>query len=119
MKYYLHSKQLVLIFTFLSLIFACQEDPLVTEEIDLVDEDMNTAITLAREYLNSSHNGRLEGEPATIVVRFENGNLLFDTNTDTITDYQVVTKVSGTQRVPFWNPGVPPKSDFAKSLFLI
>jgi len=33
-------------------------------------------------------------------------------------DYQIVTNTNGTLRVPLWNPGVPPKSDFAKSLFL-
>ena len=108
MKYHLHSKQLLLIFTFLLLIVACQEDP-VNEEMDLADEDMIAATKLAEDYLNSPR-GHHNTETSITVLKFIDGKLFYDTNTDYYWGYREVTEETVTAYVEpgehvFWYSG--------------
>lgn len=103
----LRIKQLALISVFF--LIACQEDSLV-EEIDPVDEDMIAATLLADDYYNES-GGRIEkGEPSITVLKYQDGNIYFNTNTDDVDEYQLVTETTVTAYVEpgefiFWYRG--------------
>ncbi|WP_370088987.1 hypothetical protein [Ekhidna sp.] len=100
-------KQLAFIFVFV--LIACQEDQF-KEEIDPLDEDMASATLLAEEYLKTE-TGRFEdSDKAITVLKYKNGKLLFDTNTDDFKGYQEVEETSITAHVEpgdyiFWFAG--------------
>ena len=107
MKYPPIQKQLLLLFALLIISIACQEESLVQKEE--IDEDMLLATQLADEYLNKT-NARTESESSITVLKYENGKLLYNTNTDTIEDYQEITEETVTAFVTngehvFWYSG--------------
>ena len=92
----------------IALFISCQEEH-VSEEIDLLDVDMIAATKLADEYMNASR-ARYNSERSITVVRFENGKLIFGTNTDDYKGYQEVSEESITATVEpgeyiFWYSG--------------
>lgn len=99
-----------LAFISLLILIACQEDP-ITEDLDSFDEDMLVATSLATEYLESE-SGRFEDSDKSItVLKYEDGKLLFDTNTDDYSGYQEVEETSVTAYVEagdyiFWFAGI-------------
>ncbi|MEO9483383.1 MAG: hypothetical protein ABJG47_08065 [Ekhidna sp.] len=103
----LRIKQLAFIFV-LSLI-ACQEDPLI-EKIDPIDEDLEEATLLADEYFNDIGGRANTDERSITILKYIDGQILFNTNTDTISGYQVVTETTITACVVpgeyvFWYRG--------------
>lgn len=77
------------------IVIACQEDTF--QEKEAFDQDMITASALAKDYLNTQR-GRLEDKDdySITVLKFKDGLLLFDTNTDEYEDYQEVREESVT-----------------------
>ncbi|WP_424963059.1 hypothetical protein [Ekhidna sp.] len=100
-------RQLALIFSLLFI--ACQEDSIV--ESDELDQDMIAASELADEYLKSEK-GRFEDSDKSItVLKYTDGKLMFDTNTDDFKGYQEVEETSVTAVVEpgdyiFWFAGI-------------
>ena len=83
-------KPLSLSILFLVVFISCKEDEAAAETID---QDMEMAIDLANQFLNSE-SGRGSAEKAITVLKFKDGKLLFDTNTDTTTGYQEVVETT-------------------------
>jgi hypothetical protein len=104
----LRIKQLAFLFVFI--LIACQEDRLI-DDTDLIDEDMINATSLANEYLKSE-TGRFEdSDKAITILKYKDGKLMFDTNTDDHKGYQEVEETSVTANVEpgdyiFWFAGV-------------
>ncbi|MEQ9008552.1 MAG: hypothetical protein RLP12_11755, partial [Ekhidna sp.] len=103
----LRLKPLVLIFS-LSFI-ACQEDTF-NQSNESIDEDMIDATLLAEEYLESEKGRFNDSDKAITVLRYRNGKLYFDTNTDDHKGYQEVEETSVTANVEpgdyiFWFAG--------------
>ncbi len=101
-------KQLLLIFAFLAVSLACQDDPFLNEESDLIDKDMVAAEALVSRYLSKT--GASTGSNATTVLKMVDGVLMFDTNTDNISYYQPVNEETVTAIVSpgesvFWYGG--------------
>ncbi|MEP1096402.1 MAG: hypothetical protein ABJG78_14895 [Cyclobacteriaceae bacterium] len=90
MKYQLHLKQFLPFLAFLLLFGSCKEEH-ISEEIDLVDEDMIAATKLADEYLNASK-GRQGSEKAVTVLKFKDDKLYYATTADDVTSYTEVNE---------------------------
>lgn len=108
MKYTL-PKQILLALSFLIIVFACQEENILNNSNDELDEDMLAASYLTNQYLGSI-GARTDGETAITVLRYENGQLLYSTNTDTVEGYQVVSEETVTASLEpgefmFWYSG--------------
>ncbi len=100
-------KTLALIFSLLFI--ACQEDTF-NENVDSIDEDMINATSLANEYLKSEKGRFEDSDKAITVLKYKNGKLMFDTNTDDHKGYQEVEETSVTANVEpgnyiFWFAG--------------
>ncbi|WP_436514932.1 hypothetical protein [Ekhidna sp. To15] len=103
----LRLKQLA--FLFVIFLIACQEDSII-EEVELVDEDMIAATQLADEYFNDPKAKREKGERAITILKYEDGNIYFNTNTDDVDGYQIVEETTITAHVEpgefvFWYRG--------------
>lgn len=103
----LRIKHLALIFSLF--LIACQEDSLI-EDPTLIDEDLAAATLLADEYFNE-FKGRTNGsERAITILKYKDGQIYFNTNTDDVDGYQVVTETTVTAYVEpgefvFWYRG--------------
>lgn len=91
------------------LLIACQEDSLIEEEI--FDEDLAAATILADQYF-TDFGGRSNGdyERAITILKYKDGEIYYNTNTDDINGYQVVTETTITAFVEpgeyiFWYRG--------------
>lgn len=86
--------KLVTLLILLFVAIACQDDQF-EKEIDLEDEDMIAAIEMAEDYLNST-NARSNGkvEKSITVLKYKDGVLYYNTNTDDIPEYQVIEETS-------------------------
>lgn len=98
-----------LAFIFVLVLFACQEDSLV-EDFERIDEDMIAATFLADGYFNDIRANTSTSDRAITVLRYENGQILFNTNTDNVAEYQVVEETTITAYVEpgefvFWYRG--------------
>lgn len=83
-------------------LIACQEDSMVESPEEGIDHDMIAANELAEDYFQSI-GGRFEDSDKSItVLKYKEGKLLFDTNTDDFIGYQEVIETSVTANV---NPG--------------
>lgn len=95
---------------FLSLlILACQDDTFIDDQTETMDEDMIAATILADDYLMAT-TGRNSDERSITVLQYRNGELYFNTNTDDIKGYQLLTETSVTAYVKpgeyiFWFSG--------------
>ncbi len=102
---YLNIRQLA--FVFILFLLACQEDELI--ENQPIDEDLIAATQLADEYFNIK--GRTEStERAITILKYKDGNIYFNTNTDDVDGYQIVTETTVTAYVEpgefiFWYRG--------------
>ncbi|WP_462252911.1 hypothetical protein [Ekhidna sp.] len=102
---YLNIRQLA--FVFILFLLACQEDELI--ENQPIDEDLIAASQLADEYFNIK--GRTGStERAITVLKYVDGNIYFNTNTDDVDGYQIVTETTVTAYVEpgefvFWYRG--------------
>lgn len=95
-------KQTLSAFLLLFIVFACQDDTTTEVGVNEIDEDMLAANQLANEYL-ATQGGRAEDiELSVTVLKYLDGQLYYDTNTDTIEGYQVITEETVTATV---NPG--------------
>lgn len=104
----LRIKHLALIFSLF--LIACQEDSLI-EDPKLIDEDLAAATLIADEYFNE-FKGRTSSssERAITILKHKDGQIYFNTNTDDIEGYQVVTETTVTAYVEpgefiFWYRG--------------
>ncbi|MEM7297347.1 MAG: hypothetical protein AAF391_03675 [Bacteroidota bacterium] len=88
----LHFKQLSLVIIFLFV--ACQDDSINIEPIEELDEDMLAATDLADDYLTSLGGRAAKAERSITVLKFKNGQLLYDTNRDTISGYHEVEETT-------------------------
>ena len=93
------------------ILIACQEDSLI-ENPDLIDEDLEAATLLADEYFNDlGTRGKRRGdEHAITILKYQDGQIYYNTNTDDIDDYQIVTETTITAYVEpgeyvFWYRG--------------
>lgn len=98
----------VIFFTFIFIVFACREEAFI-EEADLVDEDLLAATQLADDYLLKER-GRTSDERSITVFRYKDDEVYFNTNTDSILEYQILTEESVTANVSygeyiFWYSG--------------
>ncbi|MEP5612575.1 MAG: hypothetical protein ABJP45_10015 [Cyclobacteriaceae bacterium] len=103
-----NTKQLLLVFTFFLLFGSCKEK-LITEDIDLEDQDMIAATQLADEYLNASK-GRQGAEKSVTVLKFKNDKLYYATTTDDVTSYtevgmETITASAKPGEYVFWYSG--------------
>lgn len=101
-------KSISFLFAFLFLNIACQEIP-VNEEIDQADEDMITANQLAKGYLNTT-GARIGSEISLTVLKFQEGKLLFGTDSDIFSGYEEINEETVTATVErgeyvFWYGG--------------
>jgi len=94
--------------------FACQEDATselqIEEEAEVMDEDMIAATKLVDDYLGLSR-GISSGNNPITVLRYVNGQLMYNTNTDTIDYYQPITETTVTASIEpgqnvFWYSGM-------------
>ncbi len=100
-------KQLV----FLCVIFliSCQEDKL-TEQPEIIDEDLAEATLIADEYFVEKGGRTGSDERSITILKFKDGNIYYNTNTDDIDGYQIVTETTITAYVEpgeyvFWYRG--------------
>lgn len=89
-------------------VISCQEDVFKTP--DSIDEDMITATSLAEEYLTNTRGRFEDSERSITVLKYQDGKLLFSTNTDDVRGYQEVVETSITAIVEpgefiFWFSG--------------
>ena len=75
----------------LSVSISCQEDQLAEDQ---VDQDMDLAVSMADEYLNSKKGRSGNSEKSITVLKWKDGVLLYDTNTDEINGYRVVKETT-------------------------
>ncbi|MEQ9468731.1 MAG: hypothetical protein RLN88_15080 [Ekhidna sp.] len=102
-----HLRQFALIIIFI--LIACREDSMESPD-DGIDHDMIAATDLAEEYLQSKGGRFGKSDKAITVLKYKDGALLFDTNTDDHEGYQVVEETSITANVDpgdyiFWFAG--------------
>ncbi len=82
----------------------------ITPASSSIDKDMMAAIELANNYLSRT-GARSESAESTItVLKYENGQLLYSTNTDDIEGYQAITEETVTattipEEYVFWYSG--------------
>ena len=80
----------LIIFTLL----ACQDDQPINDQSIDIDQDMLDAIDLAEEHQNSI-GGRSSNNPKSItILKYKDGELQFNTNTDNINGYTNVTETT-------------------------
>lgn len=78
-------------------VVACQDNTL-SEDIDLVDEDMVAATELAEAYVGSTR-GSLATDLSVTVLKFQDGKLLFGTDSDIFNGYEEITEETITATV--------------------
>ncbi len=98
-----------LVIVFVLVLIACQEDTLM-EDVERIDEDMIAATFLADGYFKDIRANTSTSNRAITVLRYENGQILFNTNTDDVAEYQVVGETTITAYVEpgetvFWYRG--------------
>lgn len=103
----LRIKQLAFISIFF--LIACQEDSLV-EKAEPIDEDLTAATELADQYFDQIRGRGETPKFAITVLQYEDGQIYFNTNTDDVSEYQVVTETTVTAIVEpgefvFWYRG--------------
>lgn len=108
MKQHCHYSKFALLFALIFTSFSCQES-LVNEDIDLLDKDMTTAIQLADEYLKATNAREGSGKCVT-VLKYQDGKLLYASNTDSNGGYEEVNEETVTASVTegeyvFWFSG--------------
>ena len=101
----LRVRQLALVSIFLFV--ACQDEVINKSQ---VDEDMIAAVSLAEDYLQTVKGRFEDSDKAITVLKYKDGKLLFDTNTDDFKGYQEVVETSVTAIVDpgdyiFWFAG--------------
>ncbi len=94
-------KPLVLLTFFLVIAFACQDEPTETPVED-IDQDMVLATLLADDYLGSLGGRAESAKKAITVFKYEDGVMVYNTNTDDINGYQRVYETTVTA---FIEPG--------------
>lgn len=107
---HLHIEKLLLSFFLLFISMACQEDSILETEIEETDLDMQAAILMADQYLNSVRGKSDKSEKSITVLKYYKDKLYFATNTDDIKGYQELTETSVTAIVEpgefiFWYSG--------------
>ncbi|MEP1034557.1 hypothetical protein [Ekhidna sp.] len=100
-------KQLALII--ILLLTSCQEDKIL-ENPEPFDEDMSAATLIADEYFNDLGGRSDKYERAITILKYKDGQIYYNTNTDDIEGYQVVTETTVTAYVEpgeyvFWYRG--------------
>lgn len=100
-------KQLAFICVFF--LIACQEDSL-TEETTPMDEDLEAAMQIADEYFSEKGGRTGSTERSITILKYKDGQIYYNTNTDDIDDYQIVTETTITAYVKpgeyvFWYRG--------------